>query len=133
MNALRARAREVVKKLFIPRFKVGEFHDLWNYMARYGVVFSQPPLEHGLVIVHGAELRVTAGGVEAVAVTTGIPVEGVEVEEEEEEEIEEFKVDRPCIFTLRTGSVTEFMGCIYDVEDPIQTDCPSSEDDDIFD
>ena len=134
MNALRARAREVEMKLFIPRFKVGEFRDIADYLAECGVVFGQCPLARELILLHGAQLRVTEDGVEAVAVTVGMGIDAAgSSEEEEEEDIEVFKVDRPFIFTLRNGSVTEFMGYIYKVEDPIQRDYHSTDSSDDYD
>ena len=113
MTALRASASPRTINLFLPNFAIEQSPtDFGALMESMGVVFDNNMLTKTCQIAQSAKIQAGREGISA-AVVTEVIIEG-ESAEKEPDLRSPFKVNRPFICTLRHGSVTDFMGYLYD-------------------
>ena len=112
MSMLRNSARSTLLELTIPRWECEKSVDIRDQLAKAGVNLQLSGV-NDLVITQAAKVSVTERGTEAAAATLICCVDG----EYKPPPVIPFKVNRPFIYTIRTGPVTEFIGYVYDVTD----------------
>ena len=113
MSMLRSSAEYKPLKLSIPRWQSESSMELQGQLAKAGVDLQLSGVNE-LVIQQTAKVSVTERGTEAAAVTAVWQAKGLV---RYKPKFVPFKVDRPFIYTIRTGPVTEFVGYVYDVTD----------------
>ena len=87
--------------------------DVLSLLSKAGVVFPQGV--GVLQIKQSARIYVDGYGTEACAAAVGYDEDGCVLDGPIS--FLEFKVDRPFIYAIRCGPVTEFMGYLYKAED----------------
>ena len=113
MSVLRAQAKPRRFCLYIPIWTSSSDTDVLSLLSKSGVVF--PRASKALQIKQSARISVDGYGTEACAATVGYDEDGCVLEGPIS--FQEFKVDRPFIYAIRCGPVTEFMGYLYKAED----------------
>ena len=105
MNSLRSKAKSVKMTVFVPNWEATSEIDVMSDLASIGYL---PP---SLVFLNQtAKVKVDCAGTEAAAAT----VCGSEDCLTKEPRMKKpFYVNRPFIYTIRCGSVTEFIGYLY--------------------
>lgn len=109
MTLLRTQAQPKEMVIYVPDFEIKTSANLTAFVCENGIVFHDLELRD-LLVLHDANIRVDMIGVEASAATVAEVAEpGFMVPPS----LSEFWVNRPFIFTIRSGAITEFMGFVY--------------------
>ena len=110
MSVLRDRAKPWKTCLYIPKWEYDYERNVLSDLTKAGVVFPNSP--DMVAVQQKAHILVDGNRTEAAAVTFAICEDSARPDPFY---FREFKVDRPFIYTIRSGEVTEFMGYLYDI------------------
>ena len=113
MSVLRERAKPWKTCLYIPLWEYDYERNVLSDLTKAGVVFPNSP--DMVAVQQKADIFVDGHGTEAAACTFAIAV-ARGARRRDPFYFWKFKVDRPFIYTIRSGEVTEFMGYLYDIE-----------------
>ena len=115
MESLRKKAKPRKMSLFIPLWEEEAKLDLSEILAVKAGIMYNPPTHDAMEIGQLVKIAVDEDGTEAAAATYVCCVDSLP---EVRRWPNLFVVNRPFIYTIRTGSVTEFMGYLYNPGNP---------------